>query len=657
MCGIGGILAFDGNPTRLAPERLAAIGRALAHRGPDGTGSYVDMSQPAVGLVHRRLSIIDVDGGRQPMANEDGTVHVVFNGEIFNYVELGEELTARGHRFRTRSDTEVLVHLYEDLGDEFVHRLNGQFAIALWDARRRRLLLVRDRPGILPLYYHERNGELLFASEVKAILAALPEPPPANPDALRDVMTLWAPLSPATSFDGVVEVEPGQMVVIERGQTTRRTYWTWRLAPPEETAGQHQNEDAAAEELLALLDDATRIRLRADVEVGALLSGGLDSSVLTALIARRRGGRLRTFSVGFAELELDESPYQQMMVEAAGAEHSRVHCAPGDVAARFQDVIRAAEVPLTRTGPAPIHILADHVRAAGCKVVLTGEGADELLGGYDLFKEAKVRAFCARRRSSTWRPSLLRRLYPSFNTSRTAPSAVLAAFFGALDGNPSDPGFSHEMRWAAGPAVETLLAPDFAARCQSASPAERVLDRYGSALDGLTLFQRAQMLEARTLMSSYLLNSQCDRMLMAHGVEGRFPYLDHRVIEFANRLDSGLKMRALREKVLLKRAARGLVPDPIVRRPKQPYRGPDARIFAGPGRPAIVADLLAPGTIAEWGYFHPARVAHLADRLDAAVTAGRPISHRDSLAFLTVLSTQMWHAQFHTRQGGSSWRS
>jgi asparagine synthase (glutamine-hydrolysing) len=651
MCGISGIVSFDGNPARLAPDRLAAMGRALSHRGPDGTGAYVEMSAPGVGLVHRRLSIIDLEGGRQPMSNEDDNVRVIFNGEIFNYVELGQELVARGHRLRTRSDTEVIVHLYEDLGDDFVHRLNGQFAIALWDGRRRRLLLVRDRPGILPLYYQQRPGELLFASEIKALLAAQSAPPPANADALRDVMTLWAPLSPATLFEGILEVEPGQMLVVEGGRARRRTYWTWQLARQELTV--RPREDDAAEELLGLLADATRLRLRADVDVGAFLSGGLDSSVLVALIAREAGARLRTFSVGFADRELDEGHYQRLMVQAIGAEHRPVCCSARDLVERFPAVIRAAEVPITRTGPAPLHALAAEVRRAGCKVVMTGEGADEVLGGYDLFKEAEVRAFCARQPESSRRPRLLQRLYPSFDFARNSPAALLASSFGTLDGCPDDLTYSHQPRWAAGPAVERLLSADFLGRCGSRTPAERALDRFAPALRGRPLLHRAQLLESRTLLSSYLLSSQCDRMLMAHSVEGRFPYLDHRVIEFANRLHPRLKLRALREKVLPKHAARALVPSPIVRRAKQPYRGPDARIFLRPDRPSWVDDLLSPRTVAGHGYFDPAGVSHLAGRLGEAARTGRAVSHRDSLAFMTVLSTQLWHATFQT--GGSAW--
>jgi len=649
MCGIAGIVSFDGNPERLAPSRLDAMGRALAHRGPDGAGVYVDASTPGIGLVHRRLSIIDLEGGSQPLGNEDDTVLVSFNGEIFNYVELGQALVARGHRFKTKTDTEVLAHLYEEMGDQFVHELNGQFAIALWDVRRRRLLLVRDRPGILPLYFLESGGELLFGSEIKAILSAMTSPPRIHPDALRDVMTFWAPLSPATLFEGIVEVAPGEILIVEDGHARRQTYWKWHLTNGEKAP--RGSECDQVEELRSLLADAARLRLRADVEVGAFLSGGLDSSMLVSLMSRELGTTLRTFSIAFDDPALDETQYQRLVVDAIASRHSQLCCSTDDMALRFQDVIRATEVPLTRTGPVAMHALSSHVRSQGCKVVLTGEGADEVLGGYDLFKEAKVRAFCARQRSSTRRPRLLQRLYPSFDFTRKQPASLLAAYFVAPNDDPADLAFSHRTRWAAGPIVEELLTPDFRAQCSPVPPADRAVNSLGPDLEGLDLVQRAQLLEARTLLPSYILCSQSDRMLMAHSVEGRFPYLDHRVIEFANRLDPRLKIRVLNEKFLLKRAAEGLVPAPIVRRPKQPYRGPDATIFLGPRRPQYVTDLLAPAAVARTGYFQPQRVEQLTRKVEAAARDRRPVSHRDSLSLMTVLSTQVWHTLFQTTRG------
>jgi asparagine synthase (glutamine-hydrolysing) len=650
MCGIAGIVPLDGNPDRLRLARLCAMRDVLAHRGPDASGIYVDEVSHGVGLAHRRLSILDLARGRQPLANEDATVFVTFNGEIFNHADLRRSLMARGHCFSTRTDTEVLVHLYEEYGDAFVHELNGQFAFALWDSRRRRLLLVRDRPGILPLYYTEQPGEVLFASEIKSILAVLPSIPPPAADALRDVMTLWAPLSPSTLFTGIFEVEPGQMLIVERGRVARHRYWQWRMAPPEEQLV--ANEGDRAEELHALLADAVDIRLQADVPVGAFLSGGLDSSVVTSLIAQDADQRLRTFSLGFEDGGIDESGYQQMMASTIRGERSQVLCTPGDISARFRDVIRAAEVPFTRSGPIAMHALSEHVHGAGYKVVLTGEGADEVLGGYDLFKEAKVRAFCARQPASTRRPRLLQRLYRSFEFTRAQPAALLSAYFAGHDHDVDDPVFSHRVRWNTGAVVEQFLAPEFRAHFSAETPVDRTIDRFRPELAGLDLVQRAQVLESRILLPNYILCSQSDRMLMAHSVEGRFPYLDHRVIEFANRLPLRLKVRGLVEKPLLKRVARGRVPAPIIDRPKQAYRGPDATAFLGAHRPDWLPDLLAPSLVARFGYFEPTRVEWLLRKLDAAARAGAPVSPRDNLSFLTILSTQMWHALFQAPRGG-----
>lgn len=646
MCGIAGILALDGSPDRVTRARLGAMASALAHRGPDGDGYLVDPDGP-LGLAHRRLAIVDPAGGRQPIANEDRSVHVVLNGEIFNHVELRRELRSRGHRFDTGTDTEVLVHLYEECGEELVHALNGQFAFALWDAGRRRLVLARDRPGISPLYYWQGPSELVFASEVKALLAVIPRPG-VNPRAIRQVFQCWAPLSPETAFAGVLEVEPGQLVIATAEGLTRRRYWEWSLPPAgEERTGA---EPELAEELQALLDDATRLRLRADVPVGACLSGGLDSSLLAALAARATdGGALRTFSIRFADRDLDETPFQRTMVDRLGTAHAEVTVDRAGVAEALPAVIRAAETPLLRAAPAPVARLASRIHAAGVKVVLTGEGADEVFGGYDLFREAKVRAFCARQRDSRLRPLLLKRLYPYLTFTRDQTPAVLKSYFAALDDDTARPAFSHRLRFAAGLRCEAFLDPQFREQIDGFDPEARLAADLEAGLRGRSVIQRAQLLEARTLLAGYLLSSQGDRMLMAHSVEGRYPYLDHRVIEFGNALAPQLKVRVLREKHLLKRCAQGLVPDAIRERPKQPYRAPDAVAFVGPGRPTWVADALGGAAIRRAGYFDATRVNRLIRKLETAVARGEPISHVDSQAFMAVLSTQLWHGFF---QGG-----
>jgi asparagine synthase (glutamine-hydrolysing) len=649
MCGIAGVLPLDGNPNRTTAARLRAMADALAHRGPDGDGYYVNPGR--IGLAHRRLAIIDVAGGAQPIANEDGSIQVVFNGEIFNYLELRQTLVTRGHRFKTRTDTEVLVHLYEEHGDQFLDHLNGQFAMALWDGRSRRLLLARDRAGILPLFYYRTPHEIVFASEIKAILAALPGSPSLNPNGLRQILTFWAPLGPETAFEGTLEVEPGHVLTAENGGVRTRPYWEWMLARDGE--GRTGPVDALTEELGALLDDATRIRLRADVPVGAYLSGGLDSSVLTALAARAAGSRLRTFSVGFADPRLDESEYQREVVAAIGAAHSQVTCHDAAVADSFLDVIRAAETPVTRSAPAPMLLLSRHVRASGFKVVLTGEGADEVLGGYDLFKEAKLRAYCARQPASTRRPQLFARLYPYLDFTRQQPASLLQPYFGSTGHSPCDPAYSHRTRWAAGAWAEGFLSADIRSRADPGAVEQRLLQRATDALAGRGLLHRAQWLEARTLMAGYLLASQGDRMLMAHGVEGRFPYLDHRVVEFGNALDPRIKMRALCEKWLLRRVARALVPARVSARPKQPYRAPDVEPFLGRQRPEYVRELTGVRRLRDYGYFDAAKIELLTSKLARAVETGAAVSHRESLAWMTMLSTQAWHYVFHERRAAA----
>ena len=336
-------------------------------------------------------------------------------------------LEQRGHQFYTNTDTEVIVHLYEERGDDFVQELNGQFAFALWDRPRRRMLLVRDRTGILPLYYTRMREGVLFASEVKALLASGELRAALDPNGLDETFTFWAPLAPRTMFKGVAQVCPGEMVVLQGGRLERRTYWRWEF--PEAGAHRTAPEAQLQRELREILTDATSIRLRADVPVGAYLSGGLDSSSLVALLNRIVPETLRTFSIGFDDAGLDETGHQQQMVVHLGTVNSRIQCSLADIAATFPDTIRHAESSVLRTAPTPMRLLSGLVRRSGIKVVLTGEGADEVLGGYDIFKEAKVRQFWARNPASTWRPALAQAPLPvprpHLRAERRIPAGVL----------------------------------------------------------------------------------------------------------------------------------------------------------------------------------------------------------------------------------------
>ena len=420
MCGIVGIVNIQGDQP-IQEETLRRMLAMIRHRGPDQFGIYLD---DQAGLGNARLSIIDLHGGQQPIANEDETLWIVFNGEIFNYVELRSDLEARGHRFTTSTDTEVILHLYEDHGPACLSLLNGQFAIALWDAREQTLFLARDRVGILPLFYTIVDGALIFGSEIKAMLADPRTPRVIDPVALEQIFTFWSTLSPRTIFRNIVDLPPGHYLIARRGQIDIRPYWRLEFGLPV----RERSEDEYIEELRDLLIDATRIRLRADVPVGAYLSGGLDSSTVAAIVRSAAGVHLDTFSIAFSDPEFDESSFQRQMAQFLGTDHQVAFVTHADIGRVFPEVIWHTETPILRTSPAPLFLLSQLVRDRNYRVVLTGEGTDEFLAGYDIFKEAKVRRFWARQPTSRLRPLLFRRLYPWIAGFASSNTAYLSAF-------------------------------------------------------------------------------------------------------------------------------------------------------------------------------------------------------------------------------------
>jgi asparagine synthase (glutamine-hydrolysing) len=632
MCGIVGVLSrgAGGAPE---PEHLDRMLGLVRHRGPDAAGRYLD---DQVMLGHARLSIVDLEGGLQPLTNEDEALWLVCNGEVFNHRALRADLEARGHRFRTGSDCETILHLYEEDGPAAVHALNGQFAFALWDRRRRRLLLGRDRLGIRPLFYtRATDGALVFASEIKALLAYPGVARELDPVALGQVFSTWAPVPPRTMFKGVLSLRPGHLLLADdQGQTVRR-YWRPRF--PAAGAEPPPSDADAADELRALLDDATRLRLQADVPVGAYVSGGLDSSAVAAL-ALRHTPRLATFAVAFTDGEFDERPQQERVARLLGTEHHTITCGPADIAEVFPDVVWHAETPLLRTAPAPLFKLAGLVRARGLKVVLTGEGADEFLLGYDLFKETRVRAFWARQPGSRLRPRLLRRLYGHIPELARPSQAYLEAFFGAGLDAVGSPAFSHAVRWANTARLHRYFSPDIREQL-AAADLDALLAEQDDRWDPVA---RAQHAEVATFLDPYLLSSQGDRVAMAHAVEGRFPFLDYRVVEFCNRLPSRMKLRGLNEKALLKRAVADLLPADIVDRPKQPFRAPIRAAFAGPGAPDYVRELLDPARVAADGVFRPEAVSWLLRR---ARTHPR-LSETENMALVGLVSFGLFRRAF-----------
>lgn len=636
MCGISGILNISDNPPieRSSLERMIGM---LRHRGPDGSGFFL---RHQIGLVHSRLSIIDLEGGAQPICNEDRTLWVVFNGEIFNYPELRRDLELRGHRFSTQSDTEVIVHLFEEKGERCLEELNGQFAISIWDERKQRLFLARDRMGIRPLFYTTHSGRFYFASEVKAIFAADDAIPRAiDPEVLAEIFTLWMPADRDSVFHGVRQLAAGHYAWVESGSGMRESaYWDIPFCPVQQN--REKTEGAFAEELQELLVDAVRLQLRADVPVGAYLSGGLDSSAITSIVRRYTTNQLKTFSVTFSDSTYDESHEQQEVSAFLNTDHAAVNCSYDDIAAVFPKVVWHAETPLLRTAPAPLFLLSRLVRENGYKVVLTGEGADEILGGYDIFKEAKIRAFIHRNRQSHLRPMLLKRLYPYLALSPTESASYAERFF-ATDASLDDPFYAHRPRWKTTAWLRPFLS-DNLSQDHPRDPVETLATVYGEKLAGLDFFTAAQYLESKTLLTNYLLSSQGDRMAMAHSVEGRFPFLDHRVVEFACRIPPQLRMKVLNEKNVLKKALAGGLPPSILKRKKQPYMAPDIVSFSGKAGQECIERYLSDQAVAEAGLFRPAAVRQLV----AKCRKGQKQGFRENMAFVGILSAQILHEQY-----------
>ncbi len=651
MCGIGGIVALTSRVPTPAREALARMAGAMRHRGPDEFGIYRDQR---VGLAHARLSIIDITSGQQPMADVQNETCIVFNGEIYNYLEIRAELLAAGVQFHTRSDTEVVLQAWKHWGHAAFDRMNGQWAVAIWSRTQRCLVLARDPIGICPLHYCEHDGALYFASEVKAIFAANGTITRAlDPQGLQQTLTFWSPVPPVSAFVGVRELEPGHV----------RTYHLSLTDDPAELTVQDHalncllascspqptfkgSFDDAVHAVRHALKDATRLRiLRSDVPVGSYLSGGIDSSMVAAMGQQLVQGKIKTFSLGFDDAEFDEVPFQRQMAERIGSEHHCVMVSKKAIADVFPDVIWHAERPLLRTAPAPLFLLSRLVNACGVKVVLTGEGADEMFAGYDLFRESKVRRFWGKQPNSAWRHRLLERLYPYLSRSPVAQQAMTRQFFGRDRHLHQQAGFGHGPRWHTTAALQRLFSPDAAASAAQHDPVAALLCNLPAHFDGWDGLAQDQYIEIRTLLAGYLMSSQGDRMLLGHSVEGRFPFLDKDVVALAHSLPPAYKLKVLNEKHVVKQAAEGLVPDSIRFRKKQPYRAPDAVCFVGPDAPPYVAEVLSDAALKRANVFDVKACRQLLAKCTQRAAEG-VFSNADNMALVGVLSVQLLHQKF-----------
>jgi asparagine synthase (glutamine-hydrolysing) len=609
---------------------------ALEHRGPDESGVYIDEH---VGLAHSRLSIIDLQSGVQPVHNEDETIWIVFNGEIYNHPELRKDLQAAGHQFYTSSDTEVLIHLYEEKGPDLVKVLDGQFAFAIWDTRKRQLLLARDHLGICPLHYTRVGNLLLFASEIKALLLHDGVERKLSPQGIDQIFTFWTTLPGQTAFQGISELPPAHILVASQDRVSIERYWHVPLYRKDQYLD--LSAEQTAQRVEELLREAVRIRLRADVPVGCYLSGGLDSSIVTALVAKCFNQDVCTFGIRFEDEVYDEGQFQQNMVDWLGVKHRTIRVTDEQIGAALPETIWHCERPTLRTAPVPLFILSKAVNEAGLKVVLTGEGADECFGGYHIFKEAKIRRFWSRQPQSSVRPQLLRQLYPY--VFRDAKSKTfLSSFFGRNLDQTNEPFASHLLRWDNTNRIKVFFSRELNEALSSYNARqqlESVLpDDFGS-LDGLV---KAQYLEMVLFLSGYLLCSQADRVAMAHAVEARIPYLDPAIVEFAMQIPPKWKLLGLNEKHVLRRAFQHILPPSVSQRPKHPYRAPIVRSILGAASREYVQELLGDSALNRAGLFDPTRVKMLLAKLESSQSP----SEMDSMALVGILSTQLVHHQF-----------
>ena len=637
MCGINGICNLNG-PAPISRELLTGMINILHHRGPDATGIYLD---DWVGLGHARLSIIDLSGGSQPIHNEDETLWIVYNGEVFNYPELRQGLLANGHSFSTSTDTEVILHLYEEKGPDCVHHLNGQYAFAIWDSRKKELFLARDRVGIRPLHYALHKDRLIFASEVKSIFMVEDIARRIDPVSMDQIFTFWTTLPGRTVFQGVHELPPGHSLHVRNGKIAVKKYWEIPFHPPGEQIDWPVGK--IIENVRGLLHDAIRIRLRADVPVGCYISGGLDSSGITSWVHENFNNQLRTFGIRFEEKAFDESRYQDHMVSRLHTEHTNLLATNEMIGKAFPEVIWHCEKPLTRTAPVPLFLLSQVVRDNGFKVVLTGEGADEVFGGYDIFRETLVRKFWSRQPESRYRPLLLRKLYPDIFVDPRLKTTLQSFFRKGIE-HPEDVFFSHRIRWENTSRAKTFFSDDLRAAIGNYSGYEELRSDLPETFRSWDTLAMAQYLEMKVFLSNYLLSSQGDRVAMAHSVEIRLPFLDYRLIEFMGRVPSRWKIWGLKEKYLLKRLFKGILPDLILARTKHPYRAPIQQSLVKESG-ANSGGKLSDTFLREANLFDAEKVGRLLNRIQKT---GRS-TEVDGMAIAGIMSSQIIHDRFISR--------
>jgi len=638
MCGIAGIygLDVDKNNREGAIKKMLSV---LEHRGPDGWGYYIS---PEIALGQTRLSIVDLSTGDQPMVTDDNVI--IFNGEIYNYIELKAELESKGVKFHTTCDTEVLLQAYEHYGKDCFEKFNGQFAVLIWNKKKNELLVARDRFGVRPLYILKHNNQLYFSSEMKSFDQIPDYQREFDHKYLYEHCLLWNTFGDHTVYKDIKSLPGGCYAVFKNGkQLIEERYYDIGMNKGEKFSSYADAEEA----FKSLMDDAVKLRLRSDVPVGAYLSGGIDSSVILHLVRNHNKKKFKTFSITFEDKEYDESSYQMDMVNHINSEHYSVNITYEKIDRAFPDAVYHFERPVFRTAPVPLFMLSEIVRKNDIKVVLTGEGADEVLWGYDSYKELKLLEFWSKFPDSKIRPQLIKKLYPHLSHYNDENQyGMMRMFYEDFLNDYDNKLASLNIRIHNNKIMQNYFNKDYNIEFDKNNLIREMSEWLPDNYDSFSLLQRNQYLEMRTLLSGYLLSSQGDRMSMAHSVEGRYPFLDHRVVDMLFTMNEGYKLNGFNQKYLLKRSFQSQIPPSIINRAKRPYMAPDLRSFIVNGKPTDnTAFFLSEDLLKDYQIFNPKWVTRFLKKFSGGIPES--IGYRDNMIMTFILSTQI--AKYWTR--------
>ena len=627
MCGIAGWVNLKPGLKNIKSD-LNNMLHQIEHRGPDSLGA-ISFDNCMMGCA--RLSIIDIKNGFQPISNEDKSIRVVYNGEIYNYLDIKLDLQNKGHHFKTNCDTEVLVHLYEEYGINAPKYINGNFAFAIYDTKNNKLILGRDRFGIRPLFYTIHKKRLYFASEIKSLFSIPSVPRKISRTSLNELIKQWTVNAPNTIFKNISQLETSHTLTIKGNKKKFEKFWDFPLRKKPKIT----NEKEAIEITRNELNNSVKKRLISEAPIGLYLSGGIDSSIICN-IASRYTKKIKSYSVTFQDKNFDESKYQNLVSKKFGTEHFNINCSYKNITDTLPKVIFSTENPLFRSAPIPMYLLSSFVNQQNIKVVLSGEGADEAFFGYNIFKELKIRLFWSKFPKSEMRPILLKKLYnflPNFNDTNYK---YILNFFSKFLKNKKKMDFSHIVRWSNNDSLRTFLSKDYYNNADVTNNSNLFPTNFSS----FSSLQKARFLEVKTLLEGYLLSSQGDRVALANHVEGRYPFLDHELWESISDFNELFFIKGLKEKWILKKTFENDIPLEIVNRAKQPYIAPNCLAFFSQKKlPDYVKELLSKNQIDKTGYFTSSKVSNLLSILSKKNP--NQINYREDTAFFLILTTML----------------